>query len=218
MGNNLWLYNAVRSVPQEAQKPIKAGRLKGKTDINPMWRIKTLTEQFGMCGFGWYYEIIDKWLETSMASDEISANVTINLYIKQDGEWSKPIQGVGGKLFVSQEKGGIYTNDECYKMALTDAISVACKALGVAADIYWNSDNTKYNDSKKEDPENLKERIKEREEWKNKVLTLAQSKGITAQELAKDYGLDKNTTVDRFKEILNDLEGGENEESKQQKS
>lgn len=29
-------------------------------------------------------------------------------------------------------------------MALTDAISVACKALGVAADVYWNMDATKY--------------------------------------------------------------------------
>lgn len=218
MDNNLKLYNAVRSVPQGAQKTIRGGRLKGMTDINPMWRIKCLTEQFGVCGIGWYYEITDKWLETSMASDEISANVAINLYIKHDGEWSKPIQGVGGKLFVSQEKGGIYTNDECYKMALTDAISVACKALGIGADVYWDSDNTKYNDSKKENPDNVKERIKERETWRYKVLTLAQSKGITAQELARDYGLNENTTVDRFKEVLKDLEDGENEESKQQKS
>ena len=130
MNENLRIYEAVRSVPDEAQKPIIGGRLKGKTDINPMWRIKCLTEQFGMCGVGWYYEIADKWLENSMASDEISANVKINLYIKQGEEWSKPIVGVGGSMCVSQEKNGIYNNDECYKMALTDAISVACKALG----------------------------------------------------------------------------------------
>lgn len=29
-------------------------------------------------------------------------------------------------------------------MALTDALSVACKALGVAADVYWQSDKSKY--------------------------------------------------------------------------
>ena len=29
-------------------------------------------------------------------------------------------------------------------MALTDALSVACKALGVAADVYWQADKTKY--------------------------------------------------------------------------
>ncbi len=37
--DNLELYNKVREVPQEAQKSIAAGRLKGMTDINPMWRI-----------------------------------------------------------------------------------------------------------------------------------------------------------------------------------
>ena len=29
-----------------------------------------------------------------------------------------------------------HLNDEAYKMALTDAISVACKQLGVGADVY----------------------------------------------------------------------------------
>lgn len=45
---------------------------------------------------------------------------------------------------MAKEKSGMYTSDECYKMALTDALSVACKALGVAADVYWQADKTKY--------------------------------------------------------------------------
>lgn len=53
MENNLDLYNRVRKVPKEAIKSIAAGRLKGMSDINPMWRIKMLTEEFGVCGFGW---------------------------------------------------------------------------------------------------------------------------------------------------------------------
>ena len=51
---NMTIYDACRSVPETAKKAITAGRLKGKTDINPMWRIKRLTEQFGPCGIGWY--------------------------------------------------------------------------------------------------------------------------------------------------------------------
>lgn len=47
---NLEIYEKVREVPEKAQKKIEAGRLKGMTDINPMWRIKVLTEQFGVCG------------------------------------------------------------------------------------------------------------------------------------------------------------------------
>lgn len=141
--NNLDLYNKVRSVPQEATKPIIGGRLKGKSDINPMWRIKTLTEQFGPCGFGWKYTITKQWAETGY-NGEVSAFVNIDLYIKMDGQWSEAIPGTGGSSFVVQEKNGMYTDDECYKKALTDAISVACKAIGMAADVYYANDRTKY--------------------------------------------------------------------------
>lgn len=140
---NLDMYNRVRDVPKEAVKPITAGRLKGKSDINPMWRIKKLTEEFGMCGFGWRYDIIKMWTEDG-GNGEKSCFVHINLYVKVNGEWSEGIQGVGGSSFVSKEKQGMYVSDECYKMALTDAISVSCKALGFAADIYYGNDTTKY--------------------------------------------------------------------------
>ena len=143
---NLELYNRIRDVTKNATKPIAAGRLKGKTDINPMWRIKTLTEQFGPCGFGWRYEIIKMWNEQG-ANGEIASFVHINLFVKYKGEWSEGIQGIGGASFVSNEKNGAYTSDECYKMALTDAISVSCKALGMAADVYWDNDSTKYTKS-----------------------------------------------------------------------
>lgn len=139
---NLDIYEECRKVPDNAQKPISAGRLKGKTDINPMWRIKKLTELFGPCGIGWYYDVENKWTEE--AGGEIAGFVDINLYIKSGGEWSKPIHGTGGSMLAANEKGGLHLSDECYKMATTDAISVACKQLGIGADVYWNADSTKY--------------------------------------------------------------------------
>lgn len=141
--DNMELYEKVRKCPDNALRAIQAGRLKGKSDINPMWRIKALTENFGACGIGWYYDITRQWLETG-ANGEISAFCNIDLYIKVGDEWSKPIQGTGGSAFIAKEKNGLYTSDECYKMALTDAISVACKALGFASDVYWAGDKTKY--------------------------------------------------------------------------
>lgn len=140
---NMRIYKQVRAVPQEAKREIAAGRLKGKTDVNPMWRIKTLTEQFGICGIGWKYVITDKRLEAG-ADGEMSAFVDIDLFIKVGGEWSAAIPGTGGSAFVAKERNGLYTSDECFKMALTDAISVACKALGFGADVYWQADATKY--------------------------------------------------------------------------
>lgn len=202
----LRIYDAVRSVPEDAQKIIRGGRLNGMTNINPMWRIKKLTEQFGACGFGWYYDIKKMWLENSMASDEIVANVEIDLYVKIGDEWSKPIRGVGGSMFLAQEKNGLHTDDEAYKKALTDAISVSCKALGMGADIYWDSDSTKYD--RTADRQEVVESIKERETWRGKVLELARKKGISNEELSKDYNLTKSTTAERFKEVYKDL-GGE---------
>lgn len=140
---NMRIYNQVRAVPEEAKREIAAGRLKGKTDINPMWRIKALTEQFGVCGIGWKYVITDKRLEAG-ADGEMSAFVDIDLFIKIGGEWSEAIPGTGGSAFVAKERNGLYTSDECFKMALTDAISVSCKALGFGADVYWQADATKY--------------------------------------------------------------------------
>lgn len=140
---NLELYEKVRAVPEIARKEIKGGRLKGMTDINPMWRIKTLTEQFGVCGIGWKPEIVRTWLDVGVGN-EVVANVEIKLYVKVDGVWSDGIPGVGGSRFVAKETGGLFTDDEAYKKAYTDALSVACKSLGIGADVYWEKDSTKY--------------------------------------------------------------------------
>lgn len=152
MSNNLKLYEQFRSVPDNAKKEIKGGRLSGKTDINPMWRIKVLTEAFGACGFGWWYDIIDKRLERTELG-EVAAFVDIALYYVVDGQTSKPVYGTGGSAFIAKESKGLYVSDECFKMALTDAISVACKALGIGADVYWDKDKTKYSGNQ-EEPEN----------------------------------------------------------------
>lgn len=152
--DNLEIYNKVRAVPDNAKKTIQAGRLKGKTDINPMWRIKKLTEIFGPCGVGWKYEVVKKEILPG-ANDEIAAFVDINLYVYVDGKWSEAIPGTGGSSFVSKEKSGLYMSDECFKMALTDAISVSCKALGVGADVYWGEDKTKYEQPKSEEKPKL---------------------------------------------------------------
>ena len=142
--NNMEFYDKFRSVPKEACKEIGAGKLKGFTDINPMWRIKMLTDTFGACGFGWYIESEEHWTDT--LGSEVGAFCKVALRVKHPttGEWSAPIIGIGGSKLAGKGKGdGI--DDEAYKMAYTDAISIACKNLGMAADIYYAKDRTKYN-------------------------------------------------------------------------
>ena len=141
MKDNLEILELGWDVPEEAKKPISGGRLNGKTDISPMWRIKRLTEMFGPCGIGWWYVIKDQRLLEG-ADKEVKAFVDIDLYYRWGEQVSQPIPGVGGNTFV--EKGGKYTSDECFKMALTDAISVAAKALGIGGSVYSGGEQTKY--------------------------------------------------------------------------
>ena len=146
MSENMSIYNAVRSVPNEAIKPISAGRLKGFSDINPMWRIKKLTEMFGPCGVGWWYDITDKRIVDDNITQQRAVFLDILLFYvdPETGVASHGIPGTGGSSLVAQEKNGPYLSDECFKMALTDALSVASKALGLAADIYYAKDRSKY--------------------------------------------------------------------------
>ena len=145
---NLELWNSLKTVPESAQKTIPAGRLKGFTEINPIWRLHALTEHFGPVGVGWSYKIDRTWIEEG-SEDQRLAFVQVSVRYKLDGEWSEYVPGLGGSMLVAQEGQGErrhpYSSDECYKMALTDAISTALKALGVGADIYaGGNDFSKY--------------------------------------------------------------------------
>lgn len=148
MNDNLKYYEKARHCSSKALRTITAGKLKGKSDINPIWRIKKLTEMFGPCGIGWKLSSIRYWTEPG-AKGEISAWCSLELHIRDDqnGPWSDGIEGVGGSMLVKTENGKLVTNDEAFKMAMTDAISVACKLLGFAADVYWKEDTTKYSGS-----------------------------------------------------------------------
>lgn len=205
MSDNMTLYNAVRTPPPEALKEIKAGRLAGKSDINPMWRIKALTEQFGPCGVGWKYTIERLWTEQG-ANGEIAAFALINLYHKIGEGWSEPIPGIGGNSFVAKEKSGMYTSDECYKMALTDALSVACKALGVAADVYWQADKTKYT----RDTEPPREKADEKliAEFYKAGADKGRDKPIMAQWARQSMGnIPENLTKAQIKRLIEAIKG-----------
>lgn len=148
--HNLRFYSQGCSVPDDALKKIQAGRLRGMSDVNPMWRMKRMTEIFGPVGFGWRYEIDKQW--TEVYGDEVKCFCNVNLFVRdpETKEWSAPIPGNGGSAIVSKEKSGIYVNDEGYKMALTDALSIAMKPLGIGGNIWYGPKATGHNESKYE--------------------------------------------------------------------
>lgn len=200
--SNLDIYDKIKDVPEKAQKKITGGRLNGMTDIKPMWRIEKLTEVFGMVGVGWKTKTLRKEIIEGANSEKIAV-VDIELYVKCDDVWSEPIEGTGGSSFVAKEKNGLYTSDECFKMAYTDALSVACKALGMGANIYWG--DSKYDTTDK---------ITTKEQAENYVITFGKKhNGETLKEISeKDPGyltylMNYEKTEDVIKQAITLLTG-----------
>jgi len=142
---NMRFYGKVQDTPKEAQKSFNNGRFSG-TDVNPMWRIKKLTEVFGPAGFGWWTQDVHYEFVPSEQTNEVAVFCDLNLIVVDPDtkEQSKPIYGIGGNTFVAQRSKGPQCTDEAKKMAYTDALSIACKALGFSHDIYFQADRTKY--------------------------------------------------------------------------
>ena len=92
-------------------------------------------------------------------------------------------------MIAAQEKAGIFFDDDAAKKAYTDALSQACRSLGIGADVYWEEDATKYETEKKE------------AETKQQVLDYLDT--LTTQEQLNDfwatyspfYGKDKDFKV-----------------------
>lgn len=142
---NLEIYNRLRKVPAYACKPIDDGPLKGLTDINPQLRIKQLTAIFGPAGRNWYTRVTECRILEAKTGQQM-AHVAVDLYVRYDGEWSQPIGGMGGSPLLRSDGR---MDDEAFKKAETDAISVCCKKLGMCADVYFKADaayGTKYDE------------------------------------------------------------------------
>ena len=135
---NMADWNKLKTPPDWAKHGIKGGRLRGMTDINPQWRYAAMTEVYGPCGQGWKSEIKRVWRE-EVTDGQVFAFAEVNVFVRLkggDAVWSAPISGIGGSMLVEKETAGLHANDEGYKMAITDALSVALKFLGVGADVY----------------------------------------------------------------------------------
>jgi len=161
-------YDLLKDVPDSSLKEIQAGRLKGKSDINPQWRIQRLTEVFGVCGIGWKFTVEKQWIEAT-ATGETACFVNINIFVKIQDVWSDAIPGNGGSMFIANERNGPFVSDECFKMATTDAIGTAAKMLGLASDVYMGLKNKKIGPQTKYDKkEDLTPQKVDARPWLNK--------------------------------------------------
>ncbi len=133
--DNMKFWDKLKTPPKAAIKTIGAGRIKGKSDINPQWRYEIMTEIFGACGNGWKYSIERLWTEPSF-DGQVFAFAQVKVEYQTGDGWSMPIQGIGGSMLIIKEKAGLYSNKEAFKMATTDALGTALRMIGVASTVY----------------------------------------------------------------------------------
>lgn len=222
------IYNQVRSVPADALSPIAGGPLKGKSNIALQWRFQRLTELFGVCGEGWKVEQVSRWTESN-GQGEVAVFCEVNLYVKIDGHWSEPIFGQGGNVLMrrstewvnGQQVSTVHIDDEAYKKAYTDAVSVACKALGFAADVYYRQDETKYGTFRAETPaaeapaeeapqaakewpwtQGFKEIAPGAPNWKASVTQVSKMAGLPVEEILGRITSKFNITRENFDTLL----------------
>lgn len=134
--DNTSLWNELRSTPPEYTKEFKkAGGFSGKS-IDPVYRIRRLTERFGPCGKGWGFVQEDQWSDAG--SGAYIVYVRGHLWYMLDGERYQTCSHTGGT-------DTSRTPDEAYKMAETDALGKCCVDIGLAVDVYMGEhDGDKY--------------------------------------------------------------------------
>ena len=132
MTNNMNLWNSVCTTPAEYLKQFtRSGGFSGKS-IDPVYRIRKLTEMFGPVGKGWRFVVSKRWSENNCVY------VSGHIWYKIGDEQCETCEHTGGT-----EIGR--TPDEAYKMSETDALGKCALDIGIAADVYLGQhDGDKY--------------------------------------------------------------------------
>lgn len=137
--NNMRHWSKLCTTDPKQTKPFqRPGGFRG-TAIKPIWNIARLTEHFGPMGVGWgteepKFNIID----TGNGGEIMVYCVLQCWYIDPEApEGDRGIVwGIGGDRVASKRSGAMFSNDEAYKMAYTDALMNAFMRVGMSADVY----------------------------------------------------------------------------------
>lgn len=140
------LWDALGKTDPRHTKPFnRSGGFRG-TALKPMWAIKRLTEQFGPVGKGWGYD--KPTFQVVEAGGEILVYSIVGAWIGDNlDSQGEPVRfyGVGGDKVLTKRQSGLFSDDEAFKKAFTDALMNAFKHLGIGADIHLGQfDDSKY--------------------------------------------------------------------------
>lgn len=198
MGNNLELWDRVRTPnPNYVKEFNRGGGFKGSA-TNTQYIVQRATEEFGLNGDGWGVEITDeKYVEGGFVDEKNRSIIHVirgYVWYKNNGEVTKTSQQFGQTTFVGKNKFGIFTDEEAPKKSVTDMMLKCLSLLGFSADIFlgmWD-DNKYVNDVKKKfEQEGAKKKGPDPQELESQFIAEADKNIGSVDELKQWYQSNK---------------------------
>lgn len=146
ISDNLKLWNAVSKTDTSATKTSNQGG-REQTSINGYWMVKQATEQFGMVGIGWGWDVLEeRWDDGAMIAIKQDDGTTrleqskthtikLKLWFIVDGKRGEITQ-YGHTQAIYKSKWGVSDDGEAPKKSLMDAIKKSLSMLGFSSDIF----------------------------------------------------------------------------------
>ena len=143
MTDNKALWNRAFVTDPRAVKPITGKQYSGNSP-KPYWIVERLTDEFGPCGIGWGFSILNERFERFSDTDTLHIAVVAFWYVL-DGKRGE-LQQIGQtKASYTTSKGSFMLDEDAPKKSVTDALVKCASYLGFAGDIFsgmW--DDSKY--------------------------------------------------------------------------
>lgn len=141
--SNKALWKRVCVTDPAAVKPITGKQYSGNSP-NPYWIVERLTDEFGPCGIGWGFIVLDERMER-LTETEILHVARVRFWYELDGKRGEFEQiGQTRALYAKRDKS-LMVDEDAPKKSVTDALVKCASYLGFAGDIFsgmW--DDSKY--------------------------------------------------------------------------
>jgi hypothetical protein len=140
---NMRLWDRVCVTDPKAVKPITGKQYSGNSP-KPYWIVERLTQEFGPCGIGWGYSILNERMERLSETDVLHVAV-VRFWYELEGKRGEVEQIGQTKATYMSSKDKLIVDEDAPKKSVTDALVKCASYIGVAGDIFsgrW--DDSKY--------------------------------------------------------------------------
>lgn len=141
--SNKELWDRVSKTDPKHVKPITGKQYSGNSP-KPYYIVERLTEEFGPCGTGWGFTVVNERFERFSETDSLHVAL-VNFWYVLDGKRAEFQQMGQTKASYVTNAGKFMLDEDAPKKSVTDALVKCASYLGFAGDIFsgrW--DDSKY--------------------------------------------------------------------------